>query len=83
VENQRERPFSSARGPRHAALLKRLVAPVLFLLLGAVLIMTGARLLFRHLTVHYGQAHVPTWLGLLILLALLAILPLVVSFNED
>jgi hypothetical protein len=50
---------------------------------GLVLIMIGARLLFRHLVVRHGQTHVPTWLGLLILLALLAILPLVAFFSGN
>jgi predicted tellurium resistance membrane protein TerC len=50
---------------------------------GLVLIMVGARLFFRHLVVRHGQTHVPTWLGLLILLALLTILPLMAYFNED
>jgi hypothetical protein len=50
---------------------------------GIALACFGARLLFRHLVVRYGQVHVPTWLGLLILLALLAILPLVAYFSGD
>jgi hypothetical protein len=56
---------------------------VVLLACGAGAVGVGARLLSRHVVVRYGHVHVPTWLGLFILLLLLAILPLVAFFSGE